>query len=176
MKLLSKKPCFTPRISSAKLQDETTRDLFTQEVKLHLDKSGDFENTEQSWDNFRKALNQAAVKCLLPDKRVNKPWISPDSLELIRKQADQQLKKHSSAVALLEFTNCCKEVRKALRADKRAWLERKGQEVQSFAYRGNLKEVFGASQQICRNWSPQLTKLVSSTGVNLRTKEERLER
>ena len=176
MKLLSKKPCFTPRISSAKLQDETTRDLFTQEVKLHLDKSGDFENTEQSWDNFRKALNEAAVKCLLPDKRVNKPWISPDSLELIRKRADLQLKKHSSAVALLEFTNCCKEVRKALRADKRAWLERKGQEVQSFADRGNLKEVFGASQQICRNWSPQLTKLVSSTGVNLRTKEERLER
>ena len=79
-------------------------------------------------------------------------------------------------MALLEFTNCCKEVRKALRADKRAWLERKGQEVQSFADRGNLKEVFGASQQICRNWSPQLTKLVSSTGVNLRTKEERLER
>ena len=88
MKLLSKKPCFTPRISSAKLQDETTRDLFTQEVKLHVDKSGDFENTDQSWDNFRKALNQAAVKCLLPDKRVNKPWISPDSLELIRKRAD----------------------------------------------------------------------------------------
>ena len=176
MKLLSKKPCFTPRISSAKLQDETTCDLFTQEVKLHLDKSGDFENTEQSWDNFRKALNQAAVKCLLPDKRVNKPWISPDSLELIRKRADLQLKKHSSAVALLEFTNCCKEVRKALRADKRACLERKGQEVQSFADRGNLKEVFGASQQICRNWSPQLTKLVSSTGVNLRTKEEQLER
>ena len=176
MKLLSKKSCFTPRISSAKLQDETTRDLFTQEVKLHLDKSGDFENTEQSWDNFRKALNQAAVKCLLPDKRVNKPWISPDSLELIRKRADLQLKKHSSAEALLEFTNCCKEVRKALRADKRAWLERKGQEVQSFADRGNLKEVFGASQQICRNWRPQLTKLVSSTGVNLRTKEERLER
>ena len=107
---------------------------------------------------------------------MNKPWISPDSLELIRKRADLQLKKHSSAVALLEFTNCCKEVRKALRADKRAWLERKGQEVQSFADRGNLKEVFGASQQICRNWSPQLTKLVSSTGVNLRTKEERLER
>ena len=79
-------------------------------------------------------------------------------------------------MALLEFTNCCKEVRKALRADKRAWLERKGQEVQSCADRGNLKEVFGASQQICRNWSPQLTKLVSSTGVNLRTKEERLER
>ena len=155
MKLLSKKPCCTPRISSAKLQDKTTRDLFTQEVKLHLDKSGDFENTEQSWDNFRKALNQAAV---------NKPWISSDSLELIRKRADLQLKKHSSAVALLEFTNCCKEVRKALRADKRAWLERKGQEVQSFTDRGNLKEVFGASQQICRNWIPQLTKLVSSTG------------
>ena len=116
------------------------------------------------------------MKGLLPDKRVNKPWISPDSLELIRKRADLQLKKHSSAVALLEFTNCCKEFRKALRADKRAWLERKGQEVQSFADRGNLKEVFGASQQICRNWSPQLTKLVSSTGVNLRTKEERLER
>ena len=135
MKLLSKKPCFTPRISSAKLQDETTRDLFTQEVKLHLDKSGDFENTEQSWDNFRKALNQAAVKCLLPDKRVNKPWISPDSPELIRKRADLQLKKHSSAVALLEFTNCCKEVRKALRADKQAWLERKGLK------HGDLQEV-----------------------------------
>ena len=62
------------------------------------------------------------------------------------------------------FTNCCKEVRKALRSDKRQWLKDKTE-----------KEVFGESKQLCRKWSPHIRKLVSTTSEPLKTKEERLE-
>ena len=35
--------------------------------------------------------------------------------------------------------------------------------------------MFGESKQLCRKWSPHISKLVSSTGEPLKTKEERLE-
>ena len=36
--------------------------------------------------------------------------------------------------------------------------------------------MFGESKQLCRKWSPHISKLVSTTGEPLKTKEERLER
>ena len=74
------------------------------------------------------------------------------------------------------FSNCCKEVRKALRSDKRQWLKDKGETIQDHSDKGDLKEVFGESKQLCRKWSPHISKLVSTTGEPLKTKEERLER
>ena len=74
------------------------------------------------------------------------------------------------------FSNCCKEVRKALRSDKRQWLKDKGETKQDHSDKGDLKEVFGESKQLCRKRSPHISKLVSTTGEPLKTKEERLER
>ena len=74
------------------------------------------------------------------------------------------------------FSNCCKEVRKALRSDKRQWLKDKRETIQDHSDKGDLKEVFGESKQLCRKWSPHISKLVSTTGEPLETKEERLER
>ena len=106
---------------------------------------------------------------------MHKPWITVETLALIWKQAELQLRKHSSAEALLVFSNCCKEVRKALRSDKRQWLKDKGEKIQDHSDKGDLKEVFGESKQLCRKWSPHISKLVSATGEPLKTKEERLE-
>ena len=36
--------------------------------------------------------------------------------------------------------------------------------------------MFGESKQLCRKWNPHISKLVSTTGEPLKTKEERLER
>ena len=118
-KLVAQKPRSQPKVCSAKLRDEVTREAFCAEVKRYLDESDNVEGVEQSWANFRTALNAAATKLLIPEKRVHKPWITVETLALIRKRAELQLRKHSSAEALLVFSNCCKEVRKALRSDKR---------------------------------------------------------
>ena len=60
---------------------------------------------------------------------MHKPWITVETLALIRKRAELQLRKHSSAEALLVFSNCFKEIRKALRSDKRQWLKDKGETI-----------------------------------------------
>ena len=74
------------------------------------------------------------------------------------------------------FSNCCKEVRKALRSDQRQWLKDKGETIQDHSDKGDLKAVFGESKQLCRKWSPYIGKFVSTTGEPLKTKEGRLER
>ena len=145
-------------------------------MKRHLDESDIVEGVEQSWANFRTALNAAATKLLIPEKYVHKPWITVETLALIRKRAELQLRNHSSAEALLVFSNCCKEVRKTLRSDKRQWLVDKGETIQDTSDKSELKEVFGESKQLCQKWIPHISKLVSTTGEPLKTKEERLER
>ena len=74
------------------------------------------------------------------------------------------------------FCNFCKEVRKALRPDKRQWLKEKGETRQDHSVKDDLKKLFGESKQLCRKWSPHISKLVSTTSEPLKTKEERLER
>ena len=81
--------------------------------------------------------------------------------------------KHSSEEVQLVLSNCCKEVRKTLRSDKRQWL--KFETIQDHSDKCDLKEEFGESKQLCRR-SPHISKLVSTTGERLKTKEERLER
>ena len=149
-KLVAQKPRSQPKVCSAKLRNEVTREVFCAEVKRYLDESDIVEGVEQSWANFRTALNAAETKLLIPDKRVHKPWITVETLALIRKWAELQLRKHSSTEALLVFSNCCKEVRKALRSDKRQWLKDKGETIQDHSDKGELKEVFGESKQLCR--------------------------
>ena len=158
------------------MRDEVRREAFCAEVKRYLDESDIVEGVEQCWANFRTALNAAATKLLIPEKRVHKPWITVETLALISKRAELQLRNHSSAEALLVFSNCCKEVRKALRSDKRQWLKHKGETIQDHSDKSDLKEVFGESNQLCRKWSPHISKLVSTTSEPLKTKEERLER
>ena len=128
-KVVAHKPRSQPKVCSTKLRDEVTREAFCAEVKRNLDESDIFEAVEQSRANFRTALNAAATQLLIPEKRVHKPWITVETLALIKKRAELQLKKHSSAEVLLVFSNCCKEVRKALRSDKRQWLKDRGEKA-----------------------------------------------
>ena len=174
--LVAQKPRSQPKVCSAKLRDEVTREAFCEEVKRYLDESDIVEGVEQSWANFRTALNAAATKLLIPKKRVLKPWITVETLALIRKRAELQLRKNSSAEALLVFSNCCKEIRKVLRSVKRQWLKDKSETIQDHSDKGDLKDVFGESKQLCRKWSPHISKIVSTTGEPLKTKEESLER
>ena len=103
-KVVAHKPRSQPKVCSAKLRDEVTREAFCAEVKRYLVESDIFEGVEQSWANFRTALNAAATKLLIPEKRVHEPWITVETLALIRKRAELQLREHSSAEALLMFS------------------------------------------------------------------------
>ena len=72
-KVVTHKPRSQPKVCSAKLRDEVTREAFCAEVKRYLDESDIVEGVEQSWANFRTALNAAATKLLIPEKLVHKP-------------------------------------------------------------------------------------------------------
>ena len=90
-KVVAHKPRSQPKVCSAKLRDEVTREAFCAEVKRYLDESDIVEGVEQSWANFRTALNAATTKLLIPEKRLHKPWITVETpLALIRKRAELQ--------------------------------------------------------------------------------------
>ena len=98
-KLVAQKPRSQPKVCSAKLRDEVTREAFCAEVKRYLDESDIVEGVEHSWANFRTALNAATTKLLIPEKSVHKPWITVETLALIRKRAELQLSSWGSIVA-----------------------------------------------------------------------------
>ena len=111
-KVVTQKPRRQPNVCSARLRDEVTREAFCAEMEQYLVESEIFGGVEQSWVSFQTALNAAATKLLILEKLVNKPWIKVETLVLTRKRAELQLRKHSCAVVLIEFSNCCKEVKK----------------------------------------------------------------
>ena len=80
--LVAQKPRSQLKVCSAKLRDEFTREAFCAEVKRYLDESDFVEVVEQSWANFRTALNAAATKLTIPEKRVHKPWITVETLTI----------------------------------------------------------------------------------------------
>ena len=94
----------------------------------------DIEDVEQSLLIFRSALNETAPKVLVQDRKEHKPWISKETIDLIMKRGELQLKKNSckaeafsetnltytksnKAEVLIEIENCCKLVQKAVRED-----------------------------------------------------------
>ena len=81
-------------------------------MKRYLDESEIVEGVEQSWANFPTALNAVTAKLLISEKSVNKPWITVETLAPIRKRAELQLRKHSSALVLVVFPDYCNEVKK----------------------------------------------------------------
>ena len=50
-KVVAQKPRCQPKVCSAKLRDEVTRETFCAEVKRYLDESDIVEGVEQSWAN-----------------------------------------------------------------------------------------------------------------------------
>ena len=48
----------------------------------------------------------------------------------------------------------------------------KVKKIQDHSDKGDLKEVFGESKQLCRKWSPHISKLVSTTGEPLKKKKK----
>ena len=80
-KLMALKPRSQPKVCYAKLRDEVTREAFCAEVKRYPDKSDIVEGVEQSWANFGTAPNAAATKLLIPEKSVQKPWITVETLD-----------------------------------------------------------------------------------------------
>ena len=91
-KVVAQKPRSQPKVCSGKLRDDVTLEDFCAEVKRYLYESDILEGVEQSWAIFRTALNAAATKLLIPEKRVHKPWITVEALVLIRKRAELQLR------------------------------------------------------------------------------------
>ena len=69
------KPRSQPKVCSAKLRDEVTREAFCAEVKRYLDESDTVGSVEQSWTNCRTALNAAATKLLIPKSVCTNPGL-----------------------------------------------------------------------------------------------------
>ena len=173
----------------SRLQHRATKEKFTLELRNRFsclqveDDENEESNAEDStvekkWRNFRDVYNQTAEKVLGFRKRKVKPWISPDSWREIEargkiKQAvdgakSARIKKRKQQ----QYREKDVEVKRALRRDKRKWMDNIAEEAEKCAALGQMKGVYDGLKKLCNDRPRTVDAVKDKAGKLLTTEAE----
>ena len=133
---------------------------------------------EKKWSNFKNIYNQTAEKVLGYRRRKVKPWISPDSWKQIEERGKIKLAVEEAKSARIkarrkeQYRLKDTEVKRALRRDKRAWMDKIATEAEESAARGHMKGVYDAAKTLCNTRSRNMDAVKDKVGKLLTTEAE----
>ena len=177
------------KYDTSKLRQRAVREKFTLELRNRFsclqvedveynDANPEDSTVEKKWSNFKETYNQTAEKVLGYRKRKVKPWISTDSWKQIEdrgkiKQAVEEAKSErikSRKKAQYRLKDI--EVKRALRRDKREWMDKIATEAEEAAARGHMKAVYDAAKTLCNTRPRTMDAVKDKHGKLLTTEEE----
>ena len=137
--------------------DQDIRQKYALSVKNKFQSLNELEEVEHQWENFKQAINEAAVEVIPPLKRrAKQKWMTEDILKLMDKRRQAECNNENYEAIHKEIRNKCDEA-------KENWIKEKCKEIElhqrstpKVMYR-NIEEIIG--KRTC-----------SSTGC-LKTKE-----
>ena len=157
LKKNKKKPMNTKLNLAILRSDQDIRQKYALSVKNKFQRLNELEEVEHQWENFKQAINEAAVEKIHPLKRrAKQKWMTEDILKMMDKR--RQVKCHNENYEAIH-----KEIRNKCDEAKENWIKEKCKEIElhqkstpKVMYR-NIEEIIG--KRTC-----------SSTGC-LKTKE-----
>lgn len=177
------------KYDTSKLRQKATRDKFTLELRNRfscLQEDGDENDAadsedstvEKKWSKFKDAYNQTAEKVLGFRRRKVKPWISADSWQkieergTIKKKVEEAKSKRIKERRQLQYREKDVEVKRSIRRDKRAWVDRIATEAEESASRGNMKGVYDAAKTLCNDRPRSMGAVKDKNGKLLTTEAD----
>ena len=99
-------------------------------------------NVDDFADNISATLYEAAEKVLGRQRKIHKPWISNEILDLC--DTRRQLKKHKfvDQVGATNYREANNQVRSKLRKAKQQWIEDQCDRIDEEMKRGNSKQAY----------------------------------
>ena len=151
----------TPRFNTERLKDGETKRKYEETIRAKIAvvrrETTDNEDLDEIWESQRQAYTETAEEILGHRKHMNKPWIGAEAWRIIDQWRDIKVKLESIKSERLrnrfkqEYKQKDKEVKKAIREDKRKWMEDKAQTAQEAAENGRQKELYDITKQISGN-------------------------
>ena len=165
-----KKPMNTKLNLAILRSDQDIRQKYALSVKNKFQSLNELEEVEHQWENFKQAINEAAVEVIPPLKRrAKQKWMTEDILKLMDKRRQAKCNNENYEAIHKEIRNKCDEA-------KENWIKEKCKEIElhqrstpKVMYR-NIEEIIG--KRTCASTGCLKTK----EGSIIMDKEKILER
>lgn len=125
---------------------------------------------EDSYSNFKNAVNGAVEDSCPVIRTLTAPWISPATLTLVDKR------KAAKNVDKRRYNFLHREIGRRLREDKEQWWNQQASELEAAANKGDSLNLFRKVNQIAKKRATISETIVDKDGNLLRSKEEKLAR
>ena len=132
------------------LQNEDMKADFAIKVKQFLNSK-----EEVGAEQLAEVLNAAVTEVIPEVEKINKKWISAETLELVKEKRLLRLRRGDSIQAMSKYKAKCNEVRKSAREDKRKWIEHICEDIERYHGEYGAREVHKMVRNINRKWQPR---------------------
>ena len=100
--------------------DQDIRQKYALSVKNKFQSLNELEEVEHEWENFKQAINEAAVKVIPPLKRrAKQKWMTEDILKLMDKRRQAKCNNENYEAIHKEIRNKCDEAKENWRNAKK---------------------------------------------------------
>ena len=163
-----KKSANIPKYDIESLKNQDISQKYSIEVSNRFQLLSDTERTpNELWNVVKDTIHETASKILgKPKPKPKKPWISPDTFDLIDKKRQLRQQRLQSEEANERYKTTKHSVQTGIRSDKDNWLEEQCTILEELNAKNNSRDFFKSVNK--------LTKKVSHRSGNIRSKTGRL--
>ena len=186
MRLSARKTQPNPRIkfNVRKLKQQDTKQAFQISLynRFQVLQTEEQETVEHRWTTFREAVVGACEDVLGKPKTNRKPWISDrtwqkvEDRRLAKQELNQARTRQQKQRAAARHSTLAIEVKKELRADKRAYINTIAEEAEEAAGKGDLGTLYATTRLLSGRRSNPNRPVRNKEGKLLTTIEDQLAR
>lgn len=169
----------TKPFDTAKLKDRATADQFRIELTNRFQLLEDSDNIEVQWAQFRETVAEVAEEVVGRRRGAQRQrwitdgtWALIDERKLKKRQRDQAKTEEEKEETTQEYQTLDRLVKRSCKMDRKGWLERKGNEAQEAADRGDARTLFRVVRDLTGARSGSNVPIKDKNGKVLASKEE----
>ena len=158
---------------TAKLKQLQRSRMFAKDLDDRLTAHGPLSGPPpQQWEQFKTLVTESAKLTIVPNKKVHQDWFNEND-ERIKKLDDKKKafiewqNDISSTSKRNRFKHLQRQAQTALRRMQDEWLEKKADEIETYATTKNSKMFSSAIKEVYGPTKPRTTPLLSTDGSTL---------
>ena len=159
----------TNRWDLSKLKNPITQAAYSTEVARILGEKEETMNIDGEASALGRALKRAAGKKLKMERVPRKPWITQTTLQLVEQKRKAKGRCSQTKEDREKYRQLCKEVKKATKENKQAWINEQCQRIDQHHSQGRMKEAHKLIRLLTTGLSSKTRRIKDKNGKMLTT-------
>ena len=160
----------------SRLAEEEIKNAYVGALEAKLRAIDKNQSIDEKAARLTTAMTEAVQETIPEQEKINKKWITPETLKLVQEKRILKVNRDVSETADRLYRAKCNEVRKAARADKAKWLEDQCRNIEQYYGEYKSREVYKLIKNLNRKWQPRLASIKDENGTVLMEKKDIVER